>query len=231
MTHTAILLFVRNESEEIRAKGMYQREVVVGRGVFGGLNKRIIQEVAQTELPFFIFNSDKQVGDTFADRLKNAFQVLFEQGFDRVISVGNDVPLLSSDHIIDLNNQLNKNEVAFGKTQLGGVYAFALTKSGFSSLDFDSLDWQTNHLVESLIDQTHQLHISLSVNEEVLAELNSENDVEVFIRKLFGENKKAFSWLIELLNPIFEVNPIKKRSYFDPIAISFHFRGPPAQSI
>jgi rSAM/selenodomain-associated transferase 1 len=63
-----------------------------------------------------------QRGDHLGERMRNVFQTLCEQGFDRVIIIGADVPHVRDEWLDEAEMQLGAADVVLGPTDDGGYY-------------------------------------------------------------------------------------------------------------
>ncbi len=144
---TAILFFSRTASDEAAAKTFYP-----GLGLKGNtaISRCLIQEVKtmaqSTQLPFFTSFSPQQSGDCFGERLANAMESVFSQGFKKVIVLGNDCPFVNADMLLQVSEDLENKQVVLGPTQNGGVYLIGLQKAAYQRQDFLALPWQKKNL-------------------------------------------------------------------------------------
>jgi hypothetical protein len=180
----AVLLFVRNAYEESKLKQLIKGESSKNVHLFKYLNKRIVNTVKQTNYDYFIIDSSHQHGNTFAERFKNAFKSIFEKGYDAVISLGNDTPQVSSQTLHDVVHCFENNDVVVGKTNLGGAYTIGLTKYAFSKCSFESVDWSTSRVVESIEKRAIFQGSSYIQLETVYTELSTHSDLKLFIQQL-----------------------------------------------
>lgn len=180
----AVLLFVRNAYEESKYKQLVKGESSKNVHLFKYLNKRIVNTVKQTNYYYFIIDSSNQHGDTFAERFKNAFKSIFEQGYDAVISLGNDTPQVTSQTLYDVVNHFEKHDVVVGKTNLGGAYTIGLTKYAFSKCSFESVNWSTSQVVESIEERAIFQGSSYVQLDAVYTELSTHSDLKLFIQQL-----------------------------------------------
>jgi rSAM/selenodomain-associated transferase 1 len=67
-----------------------------------------------------------QRGDHLGERMRNVFQALCEQGFDRVIMIGADVPHVRDEWLDEAEMQLGAADVVLGPTDDGGYYLVAM---------------------------------------------------------------------------------------------------------
>ncbi len=144
---TAILLFTRPASEEARAKTLFPTQA---DKAFDGLISHAIATIRQTKLPYFVHT--EQVGQSFAERFTHAIQKIFDQGYERVITIGNDSPELTAGMIRKADQLLQNRSLVMGKSQDGGAYLIGIQKEVFDPEAFVDLPWQTECVAEALVD-------------------------------------------------------------------------------
>ncbi|NRA49734.1 MAG: DUF2064 domain-containing protein [Phaeodactylibacter sp.] len=151
-THsTALLFFVRDEREEARLKPL-GNDTGISTVVIRKLNEHIHREATLTGLPFFTIKGNEQVGQTFGERLSNAYQSVFDKGFERVIAIGNDCPELNASLMLQAAKQLEGQSVVLGPTEDGGAYLIGVQRAAFRKEQFSKLPWQTAKVYSSLLN-------------------------------------------------------------------------------
>jgi uncharacterized protein len=149
-TNTAILLFSRTAAAEAAAKPL-----AVGKQSAQSVASFLIQhahDLAQkTALPLFFFSEKQQRGDTFGERFANAFQDIFDKGYQGVIAIGNDCLTLSENDLLAAATLLQKDPSVLGATTDGGAYLIGLDKSAFQKSAFQDIQWQTNTTLKSIV--------------------------------------------------------------------------------
>ena len=118
--------------------------------LFDELNKRVLAKVIKSGLPYFQHSEKEQIGENFAERYVNAIQYVYDQGYDAVITIGNDTPQLKTHHLLDVAKKLQENKVVLGPSFDGGYYLLGLHKSKFSKKLFLQLPWQTSRLLQKI---------------------------------------------------------------------------------
>ncbi len=192
---TAIIYFSRTAEEEIRHKTFSAKSAKLNKVVASKLYDHSLSQIKKTGLPFVLFTEEVQSGNSFGERLANAFESTFEQGFESVIAVGSDCPLLTSQHLLDAASVLAVKEIVAGPTTIGGSYLLGIKHSSF---DYDAvakpLRWQTNNLFADLSETFPQLYVL-----ESLAEVNEEMH---FAQSLSFRNliNNCFSYIYSLIN-------------------------------
>lgn len=147
---TAILIFSRTAQEEALIKqyvpNLSQQAKV---DIAQVLIEHVQKAVQQTNLPYFTHFSPQQKGDTFGLRLTHAIESVFQQGFERIIIVGNDCPSLSTQLLRQTNQQLLFHDLVFGPDFNGGVFLIGLHRKAYNKSDFLQLPWQTSDLQDA----------------------------------------------------------------------------------
>lgn len=118
--------------------------------LFEQLNQhtQVISEKSNIDC-IWIYDHELQ-GNTFGTRYSKAFELTFEQGYDFVISIGNDIPGLNEDHIRIAAAQSVNHQAVLGPTQDGGDYLIAIHRDSFDAPSFANLPWNTNQLHDAL---------------------------------------------------------------------------------
>ncbi|PKP48396.1 MAG: hypothetical protein CVT95_04475, partial [Bacteroidetes bacterium HGW-Bacteroidetes-12] len=148
----AILFFTRTAQQEAKEKhwlGVNQQQK--NNKIAAKLIDQTAHFLNQLHLPVFVFNEENQVGNTFGERFSNAYQEIFNKGFDAVISVGNDTPGLPQINWNEAVNQLQNNQCVLGPSFNGGAYFVGITKNAFENNAFKNLPWQQNELFFELL--------------------------------------------------------------------------------
>lgn len=147
---TAILLFSRTAASEAAAKPLVFHKTKAEK-VADILIKKTKSIAKATNLPVFFISEKKQRGNTFGEKLGNAFSDIFEKGYDNVISIGNDCLDISPTNLINAAEILNEKQVVLGETLDGGVYLIGLNRTTFKALDFSTISWQTSKVFTELV--------------------------------------------------------------------------------
>lgn len=148
--NTAILIFSRTAEEEARAKTFSPRQShVANRRIAQSLIRHTAATARKTGLPVFTCFSRDQRGSHFGERLANAMQAVFAQGYARVIAIGNDSPEISAALLLRAARGLAEQNLVLGPAPDGGVYLIGMHRAVFDPKRFTSLPWQSDHLSES----------------------------------------------------------------------------------
>ncbi len=112
-----------------------------------------------------------QEGDDLGERMKNAFIKGFEDGYNRIVLIGSDLPEINSSHIKNGLQALKTNNVVFGPAIDGGYYLVGMTKM-YDSV-FDNKPWSQSNLLEVTSKELKQNNTSFAL-------LNPLNDIDTF---------------------------------------------------
>ncbi|MFS4492778.1 TIGR04282 family arsenosugar biosynthesis glycosyltransferase [Maribacter sp. 2308TA10-17] len=190
---TAILVFARSSQEEVAHKSIYN-----GPQLFDTLTNHVLETVAKTELPYFHFSEEKQIGNTFGERFTNAITAIFEKGYEQIITIGNDTPQLKVSHILEAEKQLSSNKSVLGPSTDGGFYLMGLHKSQFDSASFSELAWQTSSVFEQLLKHITQGNTTVFQLPK-LSDIDTQADVKSIISYAHGFSEELLSALLQTL--------------------------------
>ncbi len=156
---TAILIFSRTAKAESRYKQL-ANTLSKSRELSTQLIKNSKSTVDATELPYYFISEELQRGDSFGEKISNAFKDIFAKGYKNVIAIGNDCLSLSALDIIYAADVLKKNKAVVGPTLDGGAYLIGMTDISFDSDKFQKIAWQSTETYASLENYFNTLSIS-----------------------------------------------------------------------
>jgi len=198
--HIALLFFSRSPLAESRSKKIIRNDTGKNRNVAGLLVQQALQTVEKSGLPVFVFDEKKQNGDTFGERLANAYDEIFGQGYKGVIAVGNDCPALASIDWNSIAGELLANRSVLGPTPKGGSYLIGLTRDVFHKDAFQNLPWKTSSIYRALVTLIENRNGQyLEITEQ--RDINRFEDLKYFLKSNFKGFLKRFK---ELLKTLFE---------------------------
>ncbi len=130
----------------------------------------------------YVNQSDGDLGD----RMKQAFQLGFDQGCDRIIMIGTDCPAIDKALIDRAFVALNRKDVIFGPAVDGGYYLIGLTKQ-IPEL-FSNISWSTTSVLQDSLAIVKKLNLSYELLE-ILPDIDRPEDLQYL---------KADSWLANI---------------------------------
>jgi len=214
---TAILVFAQTAQREGTTKSF--RSAVP---LFEILNQQTLEAVEKSKLPFFHFSERQQIGKTFGERFINAIQQVYDQGFDNVITIGNDTPHLTAAHLKKTAQQLQEKQAVLGPSQDGGFYLMGLHRSQFNAELFLKLPWQTSRVATGVLKLWSDKKIQVILLEK-LHDIDHFTDFKKLIDgfrrlskkvvKLYYHSVQAISIGVARNTPFF--TSFQKETYFN----------------
>lgn len=189
-----------------------------------------MRSIRATGLPYFIINGDEQEGCTFGEKFTNAFQTIFEKGYDKVIALGNDHPCLQSSTIQKAATSLGQHPHVIGPAKDGGLYLIGIQKSSFAPTTFQNLPWQTSHLHQAY-EQLAQEQGNYPLTLQMLRDADSAHQFRSLLNDLKGQlaNSLFFKKLISLIGQhLFLVTPQRRVKPSPQVLATCSMRGPPS---
>lgn len=112
-----------------------------------------------------------QQGGSLGDRMSHAFKQGFEDGYDRIVLIGSDLPDITESQINAGLQALKSNEVVFGPAEDGGYYLVGFSK--FHDFVFQNKPWSQDNLLEETLNELKENRVSFSTLETL-------NDIDTF---------------------------------------------------
>jgi hypothetical protein len=112
-----------------------------------------------------------QKGADLGERMSNAFQDGFDDGYAEIVLIGSDLPNITKNVINKGFKSLMQNDVVFGPAEDGGYYLIGMSK--FHNCIFKNKAWSTSNLLEDTLAELKQKKIEVSLIETL-------NDIDTF---------------------------------------------------
>jgi len=227
----AILYFTHTTKLEGLRK---QLATKLGRRGNQKLAEQFIHQAAKTAhrtgYDVVMYDTHRQTGDTFGERLSNAFQDLFDQGYDHVVAIGNDTPALKETHIQQAFQHLENQKATIGPSSDGGAYLIGLSKAMFDQTSFNAVAWETSQVYEDLQAYLAAQNASCSCLE-ILQDVDSAADLRLLLNKRFV-NRAIWRFVSALVSILASFNPTRSTfviSGFTSVNLPLNLgRAPPA---
>lgn len=141
-------------------------------------------------------NDEKTVqkGANLGERMKNAFKKGFDDGYNRIVLIGSDLPDISSTQIESGLKALKNDKVVFGPALDGGYYLIGLSE--FKPCVFENKPWSDSLLLEVTLNELKQNNISFSLLEP----LNDIDTIEDLVGSKFYQSNLKLQQKIKQLN-------------------------------
>ena len=234
ISNTAVIFFSLTPREEARQKSLVSgSEFVKDFRIAVLLRGHVKRQVDQTDLPCFLFDEYNQKGETFGEKFVSGIEKVFNDGFENVIVVGSDTPMLQSEHILkaadELQNELS--DVVLGPAGDGGTWLMGFSYRSFNANIVENLPWKTDNLLKSIIEQMGEANLISFL--DTFDDLDSNKDLQNFLRSWHARDgliqlKKRIKTIIEYV--WFEFFPDYSSLISREQSHSFLLRGPPPAS-
>lgn len=148
---TAILLFAHAAEHEARTKSFSSgRSAHTNKKIARVLLQHTLAVIHKSRIPLFTVYTAQQKGNTFGERLANAFQDAFGAGYQRVICIGSDCPTLAVADLQQAQFALQQHSMVVGPAADGGAYLIGMHIDSFDPESFAMLNWQTEQVMHEL---------------------------------------------------------------------------------
>ncbi len=218
---TAILVFAQSAFKEAITKPIPNAEKL-----FTQLNTHTLSIVKKTALPYFHISENEQYGETFGQRLTNAIQYVYLQGYENVITIGNDTPHLQASDIRNTAQLLEENSLILGPSKDGGFYLMGIHNSQFDPTTFEQLPWQTHELAQQFIKNISTTSEANKKPKFLLLKSLSDIDVIYDIDRILNERLFITYTLREILETLVskvKTNLTTIQNYINILFFKLHF--------
>lgn len=220
---TAILYFAYRPNVEALRKPIFSDHgLKVNVRFYKELQDELFGQLTPLGLPLIHIDDTAQRGSSFAERISNAVEDVWEQGYDNVLILGNDVPHLDTAVYQRSLELLDQGHACLLKTQLGGAGLIALNKKVYDREHWLDLSWQSKDTFNELFDCLPNCKV---LDIEAI-ELNSLTDAYSYLETHKGKDSIAF--LIDgILNPLRNFVSLQTPQKERGLERSHKLRGPP----
>ncbi|AFL85260.1 hypothetical protein Belba_2717 [Belliella baltica DSM 15883] len=129
-----------------------------------------LDEIFVEEVQFRVQN-----GADLGSRMKNAFEEVFNEGYEKAVIIGTDCPEITVSIIHDAFEKLDLTDVVFGPAEDGGYYL--LGKKKIDSALFDNMTWSHKNVLSDSIKRLNLKQQTFTLLE-MLSDIDNEADWE-----------------------------------------------------
>lgn len=148
-------------------------------------DKRIYFSDAIIETKWHGFKKFVQDGADLGTRMKNAFNKGFNDGYERIVLIGSDLPDINATHIHGGLKALQNSDTVFGPAEDGGYYLIGLSK--IHNCIFNNKPWSEPDLLDKTLTELKKSDITFSILE-TLNDIDTFEDLEA--SKFYKSNVK-----------------------------------------
>ena len=127
-----------------------------------------------------------QKGEDLGQKMQYSIQKGFDDGFEKIVLIGSDLPDISSQIIQQGFNALNKTPIVFGPAKDGGYYLIGLTQP-YNFL-FENKPWSQSTLLDVTLTELNAHNLTYSL-------LQPLNDIDTLEDLKSSSLNKTFSHL------------------------------------
>lgn len=225
MGKTAIILFAHLPDFEARVKSFSNlSSKKATKKISSVLTRHFFSLARKTNIETFLIDTYQQKGETFGEKISNAFSATYAKGYKNVICIGNDCLDLDLGGLQKAILEVENGKVVLGPTEDGGTYLIGMPQSEFDPSGFTNIKWQTKQAYKNLILLFDEQKSSIFISE-VLIDVDDGKDLLGY----FKENAlvKIFTNIIKNLQP--KNTLLFTQSFLRLIhSQALLFRGPPS---
>jgi hypothetical protein len=133
-------------------------------------NSSLIKKWAPSYFTFYL-----QSGNDLGERMKSAFQILFNKCYKKVIIIGTDCPQINVNLIVKAFNELSQNDLVIGPSNDGGYYLLGM--NDFHPFLFDDIRWSSDEVFRKTEQKAIEKGLSLSFMPELI-DIDTEDDLK-----------------------------------------------------
>ncbi len=153
---TAVLVFSLSARREAERKALFGKGKKQSANQFFDILIGRTQKIADgSGVDSFFIDERQQRGESFGERYANAFQQLFDQGYTKVVSIGNDAPDLTVEKLRSAIDEIQNKDLVVGPSADGGVYLLGMSRSLFDTESFLALPWLQASLFDTLMQSDY----------------------------------------------------------------------------
>lgn len=130
-----------------------------------------------------IYQTAFQVQADLGGRMSNAFEQLFQKGYERILIIGSDCYDLTQEILEEAIHKLKNKEVVIGPAKDGGYYLLGLTR--WIPELFTDVKWSTDEVFTSTTETLNKLQISYDTTP-VLSDIDVYEDLPENLKLLIS---------------------------------------------
>ena len=186
----ALIIFVRNpELGKVKTRIAQTAGNEMALSIYKELlqhTRSVVKELACDKFVFYadyisendlwiddIFEKRLQFGNDLGQRMMNAFELLFSEGYDSVCIIGSDCISLAKRDIEAAFSILSKHDLVIGPSTDGGYYLLGMNK--LHRLFFEDKIWSTDAVLPVTINNANQLYLTYEMLQ-TLSDIDTEED-------------------------------------------------------
>ena len=139
-----------------------------------------------------------QQGGDLGQRMKNAFSSAFNNGYEKVVLIGSDLPDLPDKYIKYAFIQLENSDVVIGPAADSGYYLIGFSNKSFVSAVFENISWSTSKVFEQTLCALKKQSKTVSILP-TWNDIDTIDDLRRFVSRNVGTASRTFSYISKQL--------------------------------
>lgn len=133
------------------------------------------EEILEDDWPIESFHKELQIGTSLGERMQNAFKLLFEKGYNKVMIIGSDCYDITNQIIYSSAQDLADHDIVIGPANDGGYYLLGANEF-FPEL-FQNIKWSTPLVLSQTLEAAKNRNLKFKLKEE-LVDLDTFEDLK-----------------------------------------------------
>jgi uncharacterized protein len=139
-----------------------------------------------------------QQGNDLGERMEQAFEQAFQEGYGRAVLIGSDIPELSTAMMQEALAALDRSDAVLGPAADGGYYLIGFKAKTFLPDLFHDIAWSTNTVCDETLGKFkrsgQQVHLLPKLHD-----VDTKDDLRIFFNKYRNGPHKSSRTLIYLI--------------------------------
>lgn len=119
--------------------------------------------------------STSQENGDLGHRMSQAFNVAFENNYEKVVLIGSDCMELTTEILKESFEALDYNELTIGPSHDGGYYLIGMTK--YYPVLFEDMEWSTEEVLSDTMHRVKWIGVGVEF-QETLSDVDNINDLK-----------------------------------------------------
>jgi rSAM/selenodomain-associated transferase 1 len=146
-----------------------------------------------------------QQGSGLGERMERAFEQIFQEGCDRAVLIGSDIPELSHAVLQEAMKALDAHDAVLGPTADGGYYLIGFTSKTFLPSVFRDIAWSTGSVCNETLGRFKQSGTRFHLLPK-LRDIDTRDDLRMFFTQHRNDPagpRRTLAYLIEQEGALF----------------------------
>jgi rSAM/selenodomain-associated transferase 1 len=130
----------------------------------------------------------QQRGADLGERMARSFEEVFQEGVERALLIGSDIPQIDGLLIREYFGRLETHPMVLGPSQDGGYHLIGFRRTDFSKAVFKGIDWGTDQVLSQTLERAKEKGFSVFRGKR-LRDIDTMEDLTLVVRDARYEGK------------------------------------------